>query len=420
MRDIVPQQTYTHITIGAVSPDGKRVVLRHGQDGVHVGVWNLDTGERVSGFDLTGKAHRAFAVDPSFRTACIGFHTSSDAKFYDLATGKELVPGAKASEPPVPFTDADAKRIAALPAHEQIEAVCEELKKRNPKYDGQKFFRVEGEHVVAFQVKSDHIADISPVRAFPKLQRLEVDNVQFGNVGALVNLEPLRGTTITELLVRGNAITDLTPLKGLKLRLLWVSHNPVTDFSVLKELPLTDLGIGSDQLVDLSALKGLALTVLSVYGPKVTDLTPLKDMPLKTLTLDRVATDDLKPLTGMKLEIFGLIGTNVTDLAPLKGMPLREIGFIGAPLTDLSPLKDSPLAHVNIHQTKVKDLSPLTGKPLESLYMYESAVTDLAPLRDLPLKKLWLDYKPERDAAHLRAIKSLETINEKPAKEFLK
>jgi formylglycine-generating enzyme required for sulfatase activity len=101
VREIVPQQTYTQITIGAISPDGKRVVLRHGPDGVHVSVWNLDTGARVSGFDLTGKAHRAFAVDPTFRTACIGFHTSSEAKFYDLATGKELVPGA-AGVPPAP------------------------------------------------------------------------------------------------------------------------------------------------------------------------------------------------------------------------------------------------------------------------------------------------------------------------------
>jgi formylglycine-generating enzyme required for sulfatase activity/WD40 repeat protein len=121
VRDIVPQQSRTQISVGAISPDSKRLVLRHGQDGVHVSVWNLDTGERVSGFDLTGQAHRAFAVDPTFRTACIGFHTSSEAKFYDLATGKDLTPGVAATPPPAPVSGAGypgvpAKAIRGNPA----------------------------------------------------------------------------------------------------------------------------------------------------------------------------------------------------------------------------------------------------------------------------------------------------------------
>lgn len=35
-----------------------------------------------------------------------------------------------------PFSDADVKRIAALPAAEQIEEVRKELMKRNPDFDG--------------------------------------------------------------------------------------------------------------------------------------------------------------------------------------------------------------------------------------------------------------------------------------------
>jgi hypothetical protein len=38
----------------------------------------------------------------------------------------------------------------------------------------------------------------------------------------------------------------------------------------------------------------------------------------------------------------------------------------------------------------------------------------------LPLKRLSCDFQPERDAALLRSIKSLERINEKPAAEFWK
>lgn len=38
----------------------------------------------------------------------------------------------------------------------------------------------------------------------------------------------------------------------------------------------------------------------------------------------------------------------------------------------------------------------------------------------MPLKELWCNFNPERDADILRAIKTLELINSKPAKEFWK
>jgi hypothetical protein len=38
----------------------------------------------------------------------------------------------------------------------------------------------------------------------------------------------------------------------------------------------------------------------------------------------------------------------------------------------------------------------------------------------MPLKKLNCDYSADRDAKILRSIKTLDTINEKPAKEVLK
>jgi len=46
-------------------------------------------------------------------------------------------------------------------------------------------------------------------------------------------------------------------------------------------------------------------------------------------------------------------------------------------------------------------------------------VSDLSVLQGLPLKELHWD-KPERDAKILRSIKTLEKINDKPAKEFWK
>jgi hypothetical protein len=47
-------------------------------------------------------------------------------------------------------------------------------------------------------------------------------------------------------------------------------------------------------------------------------------------------------------------------------------------------------------------------------------VTDLSPLKEMPLRDLRCDFKFERDAAILRSIKTLETINQKPAAQFWK
>jgi Leucine-rich repeat (LRR) protein len=49
-----------------------------------------------------------------------------------------------------------------------------------------------------------------------------------------------------------------------------------------------------------------------------------------------------------------------------------------------------------------------------------SYITDLSPLKSMPLKELSCDFNPERDAKILRSIKTLETINLKPAAAFWK
>ena len=58
--------------------------------------------------------------------------------------------------------------------------------------------------------------------------------------------------------------------------------------------------------------------------------------------------------------------------------------------------------------------------PLTELGCAGTKVSDLSPLKGMPLKQLSCDFKPERDAEILRSIKTLETINDKPAAEFWK
>jgi hypothetical protein len=68
----------------------------------------------------------------------------------------------------------------------------------------------------------------------------------------------------------------------------------------------------------------------------------------------------------------------------------------------------------------VDDLTPLKDMKLTHLSCDHTKVTDLSLLRGMPLKDLRCDFKPQRDAEILRSIKTLVTINGKPAKEVLK
>jgi serine/threonine protein kinase len=275
-------------------------------------------------------------------------------------------------------TDADGKRIAALPAAEQVEEVRKELTKRNPDFDGMLTPTVEGDAVTALKFATDHVTDISPVRALTRLRTLEIEGPNQSAPGILAGLSPLRGMQLTALSINNNRVTDLSPLRGMPLRSLWLHSNPITDLSVLKELLLHDLSI--------------------------------QDLPIQ----------DLKALEGLRLEQLACIGLSVTDLSPLKGMSLKELSLHATAVSDLSPLMGMPLESLNIHRTKVSDLSPLKGMPLGDLNLRETQVTDLSPLKALPLKKLQCDFRPDRDAKTLREIKTLEEINGQPAADFWK
>jgi hypothetical protein len=56
--------------------------------------------------------------------------------------------------------------------------------------------------------------------------------------------------------------------------------------------------------------------------------------------------------------------------------------------------------------------------PLFVLHCHETAVSDLSPLEELPLQYLYCDFRGERDAEVLRRIRTLQTINGQPVKQF--
>ncbi len=270
------------------------------------------------------------------------------------------------------------KRIAALPALEQVEELRKELKKRNPEFDGTLTPTIRADAVIGLKFNTDRVTDISPVQALTRLQRLDIGGPDPGK-GSFMNLSQLKGMSLTVLVCNNTMVADLTPLKGM---------------------PLTALYCDDTNVSDLEALKGMSLRALSVHGTSVESLMPLKGMPLN---------------------FIGFAGTKVSNLSPLEGMPLTELSFSDAPVSDLAPLNGMPLEMLHCARTKVADLAPLKGmKKLAALHCERTKVADLSPLKEIPLKMILCDFQAARDAKILRAMKTLETINGKPVEEFWK
>ena len=197
------------------------------------------------------------------------------------------------------FTDADVKRIAALPAAQQVEEVRKELILRNPRYDA---------------------------KLTPKFKDGVVTELAL-SAGPVTNISPLRALHLSKLHLWGWGGSDLTPLKGMPLTLL-------------------NCG-GNGRMIDLTPLVGMPLNFLCINFTQISDLAPLKNLPLTTFLCANTPVSDLTPLRGMRLKQLTINKTKVSDLSPLKGMPLEKLECDNSVVTDLSPLKDLPLKNLN-------------------------------------------------------------------------
>jgi eukaryotic-like serine/threonine-protein kinase len=358
------------LVIRLFSPEGT-LMVEVDDPGVSVAV---DGGEVV----ITGAGAKEIRLKPGQYKV----EASKDGKLLrqELVTvhrnGRQLV---RISKEPVPLSAAQAgeKSVAALPPEKQVEAVARRLKELNRGFDGQVRSDIRDREVTGLAFSSQAVTDLSPLRSLPRLESLEC------------------GGTVEVL----GKVADLSPLRGLPLKSLRCWDNPLSDLSPLRGMPLEVLECYRTQVEDLTPLKGMPLSRLSVAGTRVTDLSPLKGMKLTTLWCDK---------------------TPVTDLAPLRGMALTGLDVSFSGVSDLSPLAGMPLIALGLGHTPVSDLSPLAGMPLTSLNLLGAKVTDLSPLKGMRLKELRCDFRRERDAALLRALTTLERINDKPAADFWK
>jgi serine/threonine protein kinase len=319
-------------------------------------------------------------------------------KSFTLKRGEKVIGKVRlASKEPAPKLPVELsawiKKVSTLSAKDQVEAVAAKLKELNDGFDG-KFaevrFRKENdkEAVDSLQIVTNDVGDLRPLQALKDLKSL----VLLGKASE-----------------KGHGIFD---------------HCKFRDLSALKDLRLTKLHCVRTQVKDLSPLKDMqSLTDLTCGISPLTDLTPLKDLKgLTNVNLLHTPVSDLTPLKGMRLKLLFLLGTKVTDLSPLQGMPLELLILQQATeVSDLTPLNGmESLRQLSIVYTKVADLSPLKGLKLVQLDCHATKVTDLSPLGGMPMERLTCDFQAERDAKVLRAIKSLQTINGKPAAEFWK
>jgi len=244
----------------------------------------------------------------------VAHHSGSGSS--KAATGASAKPG---SEEPW------MKGLASRPRAEQLQAVAEQLKQRNPDFSGA-FEPIEEKargQIIGMKVASDGITDLSPLRVLAWLEHLQCN-----------------GNRPTEL-------TDLKPLSDLKLRRLELAGNG-----------------------------------------KLSDLQPLHAMKsLQVLNLNYTGVSDLKPLAGLSLRDITFWNTAISDLEPLRNMPLTRVGAAGTRVRDIAALGKSELGWLEVQGTAIVDFTPLRELPLHRLNADIWTWRDEDCLADIPSLK---------------------------------
>jgi serine/threonine protein kinase len=114
----------------------------------------------------------------------------------------------------------------------------------------------------------------------------------------------------------------------------------------------------------------------------------------------------------------------VQDISPLRAFEkLTQLGFqsTSGQLEDISALQGLPLEILDCGNNRIKDISALQGMPLKVLILWNNPVKDFAPLKDSPLETLQASQLDQAaDPLVLQSIKTLKSVNGKPAEEVLK
>jgi hypothetical protein len=151
------------------------------------------------------------------------------------------------------------KRVAGLPAPQQVDEVAAKLRELNPGFKEPLEPKIENGQVVELSFASSDVTDLAPLRGLPKLRRL-----------AIAGAAPVRGR-----------IYDLDPIRGLPLLALDCSHTELAVLNSLEGMKLVELSCADTFVRDLTPARGLPLRSLDFRGSRVGDVAGLRG--LKTL-----------------------------------------------------------------------------------------------------------------------------------------
>ncbi|MFO0919771.1 MAG: leucine-rich repeat domain-containing protein [Planctomycetaceae bacterium] len=319
------------------------------------------------------------------------------------------------------------------------------------------------------------VADLKP------LEGMELNELNISHSHAVTDLTPLKKQKLWAMVLVDTSVSDLSPLKGHPLHYLHCNKSPISDLTLIKDMPLTHLTCDFKPERDTELLRSIksleeingkptaefwkeveeqqkkkkpsyfqtpefgswakevaampAQQQVEAVRQKLIELNPGFDgkvtpaitngvvLGLQFFTDNVTDISPLKVLTELKyLECrgSGLKQGKLFNLSPLKGMKLTNLNFSSTQVADLTPLQGMPLDVLIFGDSNVADLSPIKGMRLYDLHCNFTKVPDLSLLKDMPLKRVFCDFKSESDTDVIRSIKTLETINDKPAAEFWK
>ncbi|MCU8006580.1 NACHT domain-containing protein [Shewanella sp. SM87] len=241
------------------------------------------------------------------------------------------------------------------------------------------------ENVLGLNLSGVQSADLRPLKLWPNLKYLILNDTQVNNLQLLKDFKQL-----DTLEFDNTQVSDLTPL---------------TQFTELRSLSFSNTAVS-----DLTPLTGLSkLTTIYMNYGQVVELTPLAELlMLKTLMLNGTNVSDLSPLTNLtQIDFLGCNNTDVADLTPLaKLTELTLLWLNNSQVSDLAFLASMPnLWYLEVANTSIADLTPLEKLiGLKCLDISHTQVTDLTPLAKLPSLVEVLASGCKLDAASLQNL----------------
>jgi hypothetical protein len=226
--------------------------------------------------------------------------TSSPLTYRDSTEPLSTAP----ATPGRPVDDRWVSLVAALTGKRQAGQVMEKMKELNPDLGQRRADSRQGPNnaIVVWELDTDHMSDISPLRALTALQDVRLNGSDSGK-GKLTDLSPLHDLQQLRSVSCGRnpQLSDLKPLQGLPLKKLAINMTNVSDLSPLRNMPLENLDLTGAPVRDLSVLRKMPLTHLAIRRTQVDDLSPLRDLPnLEALAVDAKNERDFEVLRSIR------------------------------------------------------------------------------------------------------------------------